>query len=99
MGGKGGGGGGNYYQQPADTSGYGTPEEAAATLAKEKPLDMSGYQSNVNVKRAARDATAAPPIPEVPSVGGGTDTGSQLAQAVLKPPGYWTNGTGDLQPA
>ena len=90
MGGKG-GGGGNYYQQPPDTSGYGTPEEAIATLAKEKPLDLSGYQQTINVQKAARDATAPEPIPKPPAPGGSGDTGGTIADAVLKPPAYWSN--------
>lgn len=90
MGGKG-GGGGNYYQQPPDTSGYGTPEEAKLTLANEKPLDMSNYQQTINVKKQAADATAKerpPPGGAVP-VNIDTDTGNQLAEAIVKPPEYW----------
>ena len=98
MGGKG-GGGSNYYAQPADTSGYGTPEEAKATLAATAPLDLSGYQQSINTQKAAKDATAPTPIPSTPDTGsGGTDTGSTVADAVLKPPGYWTQ-PGSLQPA
>ena len=96
MGGKG-GGGGDYYQQPPDTSGYGTPEEAAKTLAKEKPIDMSQYQQTINTQRAAAAATAPDPVPTVSS---GTQpvstTGNNLANAVLRPPEYW-QGAG-LQP-
>jgi len=89
MGGKGGGGGSNYYQQPADTSGYGTPEEAAATLAKEKPLDLSNYQQTINVKKQAADATAkAQPIPG-PATPLPITSGNILAEAVVKPPKYW----------
>ena len=91
MGGKG-GGGGDYYQQPPDTSGYGTPEEARASLARETPLDMSQYQQTINVQRAAADATAPEPPPVV-STGTPTTsplgTGESLANAVLKPPEYW----------
>jgi hypothetical protein len=96
MGGKG-GGGGDYYAQPADTSGYGTPEEAKASLAREAPLDLSGYQQTINTKKAADLATA--PDPSTPSTtpitGGGTDsTGGSMAAAVLKPPDYWSQGKG-----
>jgi len=59
MGGKG-GGGQQYYQEPLDKSGNATLEEAQQTLAKKAPLDMTGYQSNINVKKAATDATAKP---------------------------------------
>ena len=90
MGGKG-GGGGNYYQQPADTSGYGTPEEAKLTLAKEKPIDMSDYQQSINVKKAAAEATAkaalAKSTAEPENIK--TDTGDAMANAVVKPPLYW----------
>lgn len=101
MGGKG-GGGGNYYQQPADTSGYGTPEEAKATLAAQSPLDMSKYQQTIDVQKAANLATA----PDVSNTQGGSGTGdgttqdfgSQLASSVLTPPNYWSN-RGDLAPS
>jgi hypothetical protein len=91
MGGKG-GGGGDYYAQPPDTSGYGTPEEAKATLAKTAPLDMSNYQQTINVKKAAADATAkerlaqstAPPATNID-----TDTGDVLAKSIVQPPVYW----------
>ena len=97
MGGKG-GGGGDYYVQPADTSGYGTLEEAEATLAKQKPIDMSQYQQNINVKKAAASATAPEPPPVVTSrTAPPTDTGDTLARSVLKPPAYWANRR-DLQP-
>lgn len=98
MGGKGGGGGGDYYQMPPDTSGYGTPEEAAKTLAKEKPIDMSQYQQTINTQRAAADATAPDPIPQIThNMPANTITaGDNLANAVLKPPEYW-QGQG-LQP-
>jgi hypothetical protein len=87
MGGKG-GGGSNYYQMGADTSGYGTLEEAEATLKKQKPLDLSGYQQSINVKKAAAEATAKPPVPEpAPTGGGGIAT--QFTDAILKPPSYW----------
>lgn len=90
MGGKG-GGGGNYYQQPADTSGYGTPEEAKITLAKEKPVDLSEYQQAINVKKAAADATAKEQLAKsvAPPTNIDTDTGDVLAKAVVKPPMYW----------
>lgn len=94
MGGKG-GGGSNYYAQPADTTGYGTPEEAKVTLAKEAPLDISTYQQTVNTQKAAADATAKDPIPAVTATDGSDatkDTGSTVADAVLKPPDYWTSG-------
>lgn len=92
MGGKG-GGGGDYYAQPPDTSGYGTPEEAKVTLAKEAPLDLSQYQQTVNTQKAAADATAKEPIPSVtdPGGGGSTDTGSKFADALLKAPDYWSS--------
>jgi hypothetical protein len=90
MGGKG-GGGGNYYQQPADTSGYGTPEEARLTLAKEKPVDMSDYQQAINVKTAAADATAKEMLNKsiAPPTNIKTDTGDAMARAIVKPPIYW----------
>jgi hypothetical protein len=89
MGGKG-GGGGNYYAQPEDTSGYGTPEEAKLTLAREAPLDLSQYQQSINVRKAAGEATA-PDTPATPDPGGGgTDTGTEIADAILKPPEYWS---------
>jgi hypothetical protein len=90
MGGKG-GGGGDYYAQPPDTSGYGTPEEAKITLAKEAPLDLSQYQQTVNTQKAAALATAPDPIPSVSGGSTPTDTGSQFADAVLKVPDYWKN--------
>jgi hypothetical protein len=96
MGGKG-GGGGNYYQQPPDTSGYGTPEEAKKTLASEAPIDYSQYQQNINVKKAAADATAkataemlANAGQQLPEGESGTDTGDELANAIVKPPDLWT---------
>lgn len=91
MGGKGGGGGGGYYQQPADTSGYGTPEQAKITLAKEAPLDLSQYQQSVNVQKAASEATAKPTIPVISGTTGNDkiDTGSSLADSILKQPNYW----------
>jgi hypothetical protein len=100
MGGKG-GGGGDYYAQPADTSGYGTPEEAKATLAATKPLDMTNYQQSIDVQKAAADATA----PTVTDTGtaGNNDTsqsgnsGSTLGNSVLAPPNYWSTRQ-DLQP-
>jgi hypothetical protein len=90
MGGKG-GGGGNYYQQPEDTSGYGTPEEAKITLAKEKPIDMSDYQQTINVKKAAADATAKAALEKstAPPTNIKTDTGDAMASAIIKPPVYW----------
>ena len=90
MGGKG-GGGGNYYQQPADTSGYGTPEEAKLTLAKEKPVDMSDYQQTINVKKAAADATAKERLDKTvaPPTNIDTDTGDILAKSIVHPPVYW----------
>jgi hypothetical protein len=101
MGGKG-GGGGNYYNPPPDTSGYSTLEEAEKTLKNTAPVDMSGYQSNINVKKAAADATAKPedtskPDPlTVPGEGvSGTettpDTGALAAKTVLTPPGFWAD--------
>lgn len=94
MGGKG-GGGSSYYELPPDTSGYGTPEEAKATLARETPIDLSGYQQTVNVKKAAAAATAPTPIPVVTAEGTSNtsttddDTGTAVAKAILKPPAYW----------
>ena len=90
MGGKG-GGCGNYYQQPPDTSGYGTPEEAKLTLAKEKPVDMSDYQQTINVKKAAADATAKAALDKSTEVPTNikTDTGDAMANAIVKPPVYW----------
>ncbi len=88
MGGKGGGGGGGgYYVQPPSTTGYGSLEEAKATLAKEAPLDLSTYQSNINAKRAAAEATApaVEPTPVEPDV----QLGEKLAQSVLPEPKYW----------
>jgi hypothetical protein len=102
MGGKG-GGGGNYYQDPPNTSGNATVEEAERTLAAKKPLDMSGYQENINVKKAAADATAKKPedtsTPDkttAPAEGvSGTsttnDTGALAGKAVLTPPGFWAD--------
>lgn len=93
MGGKG-GGGGNYYQQPPDTSGYGTPEEAKVSLAREAPVDYSQYQSNIDVKKAAADATAKARAPDtttqLPEGESGTSTtGDVAAKAVLTPPDFW----------
>jgi len=88
MGGKG-GGGGNYYAQPPDTSGYGTPEEAKLTLAREAPLDLTGRQASINARRAAAEATAPKPIPK-PTPPGNPDTGGTIADAILKPPAYWS---------
>ena len=101
MGGKG-GGGGDYYAQPPDTSGYGTPEEAKATLAATAPLDLSGYQQSIDVQKAAGLATA-PTIPDSSgtnndtSASGGGSTGDLLSNA-LTPPAYWASRQ-DLQPA
>lgn len=98
MGGKG-GGGGDYYAQPPDTSGYGTPEEAAATLAATKPLDLSGYQQSIDVQKAAAAASApTPSSSDSSSDSGSSSTGSTLADTVLTPPTYWNNRQ-DLQPA
>lgn len=88
MGGKGGGGGSNYYAPPADTSGYATPEQAAATLAAQKPLDLSRYQQNIDVQKAAAAATAPTVAPTTPVVD--KQLSEKMADAVLKPPGYWT---------
>jgi hypothetical protein len=99
MGGKG-GGGGNYYQQPPDTSGYATPEEAKVTLAQQAPIDYSKYQSNIDVQKAAADATAKAPAAapatttQLPEGVSGTSTtedgaGSTAAKAVLTPPEFW----------
>lgn len=97
MGGKG-GGGGNYYQPPPDTSGYATPEEAKVSLAREAPIDYSKYQSNINVKKAAADATAKAAVPntttQLPEGQSGTSTtkdsaGDTAAKAVLTPPDFW----------
>lgn len=95
MGGKG-GGGSNYYQQPADTSGYGTPEEAKKSLAAEAPIDYSQYQQNINVKKAAADATAKATAEQLANAGqqipegeSGTDTGGEIAKAIVKPPQLW----------
>jgi len=93
MGGKG-GGGSNYYQQPPDTSGYATPEEAKVSLAREAPIDYSQYQANINVKKAAADATAKARAPdtttELPEGVSGTETtGDTAAKAVLSPPSFW----------
>ena len=98
MGGKGGGDPG-FYNQPADTSGYGTPDEAAATLAAQAPLDLSGYQQSIDVNKAATGATA--PATTSGTTGDGSspsDTpATSLASSVLKPPDYWNNA--GLQPA
>jgi hypothetical protein len=97
MGGKGGGGGDVMYQPP-DTSGYATPEEAAATLAAQAPLDLSGMQQSIDVQKAAAAATAPTPTGTTEtSQGGSTDTGNTLAQSVLAPPQYWQTAT--IQPA
>ena len=92
MGGKG-GGGGNYYNPPPDTSGYGTPEEAKKTLAKEAPIDYSKYQQAINVKKAAAAATAPPPGPATSLPADPTDTsettGDVAAKSMLKPPDFW----------
>ena len=102
MGGKG-GGGQQYYQEPLDRSGNATLEEAEKTLAAKKPLDMSGYQQSVDVKKAASDATAKPAdtvnkaTNQQPAEGvSGTETtpdqstGALAGKAVLQPPGFWT---------
>jgi len=90
MGGKG-GGGGNYYQQPPDKSGYGTPEEAEATLKKEKALDMNSYQSAIDVQKAAQDATAPTPTEDTsqPDV----SLSTTMADSILKAPNYWSDKT------
>ena len=89
MGGKG-GGGGNYYQEPPDTSGYSTEEEAKATLAKQAPLDLDAYQSGINAKKAAADATAtASEDTSTPD----TSLSTGLADSILKPPDYWGDKT------
>lgn len=102
MGGKG-GGGQNYYQPPPDTSGYATLDEAEKTLANTAPVDMSGYQQNINVKKAASDATAKEDtskpdntLPAESTSGTSTtttpeDTGKVAAKAVLTPPGFWAD--------
>jgi hypothetical protein len=103
MGGKG-GGGGNYYQEPADHSGNATVEEAEKTLAAKKPLDLSGYQENINVKKAAADATAKKPAEDTSkpdttaAISAGeavadtaTTTGDVAAKAVLTPPNFWAD--------
>jgi hypothetical protein len=100
MGGKG-GGGGDYYAQPADTSGYGTPEEAKATLASSAPLDLSGYQQSIDVQKAAADATApaaADNTPAASSSDTSSTSGATLGSSVLTPPNYWSTRQ-DLQPA
>lgn len=99
MGGKG-GGGGDYYQQPADTSGYGTLDEATKTLAAQAPLDLSGYQQSIDVQKAAALATAPTPIDTTPTddTSGSTNTGTTMSNAVLAPPTFW-QGRQDLQPA
>lgn len=92
MGGKGGDGGGGLMTMPTDTSGYATPEQAKATLAKEAPLDLSQYQQTVNTERAAAQATANKPIAPVSAdTAPLADTGKKLADAVLAPPDYWKN--------
>jgi len=103
MGGKG-GGGQQYYQEPLDKSGNATLEEAQQTLAKKAPLDMTGYQSNINVKKAASDATAKKPedtstpdktaLPTEAVSGTETtkdSTGNIVAKSVLTPPGFWAD--------
>ena len=101
MGGKG-RGNQNYYQPPPDTSGLSTLEEAEKTLAATKPVDMSGIQSNINVKKAAADATAktedtSKPDNSLPteSVSGTSlttdSTGDIAGRAVLTPPGFWAD--------
>jgi len=102
MGGKG-GGGQQYYQEPLDTSGNATLEEAEKTLAAKKPLDMSGYQENINVKKAAADATAKPENTATPDkttlpaeAVSGTETtkdstGNIVAKAIMTPPGFWAD--------
>jgi hypothetical protein len=101
MGGKG-GGRNNYYEPPPSTSGNATLEEAEKTLKNAKPLDLEGYQSNINVKKAANDATAkveniTPPAEQTPveSTSGtettkdDTSTGALVGKAILNPPGFW----------
>jgi len=102
MGGKG-GGGQQYYQEPLDKSGNATLEEAQQTLAKKAPLDMTGYQSNINVKKAAADATAKPEDTSTPDkttlpaeAVSGTETtkdstGNIVAKAIMTPPGFWAD--------
>ena len=97
MGGKG-KSGGNYYNQPPNTSGLSTLEEAERTLAATKPVDMSGYQQNINVKKAAADATAKTEDTSTPdnslpteSTSGTSTTGDVAAKAVLTPPGFWAD--------
>jgi hypothetical protein len=90
MGGKG-GGGGNYYQEPPDKSGYATEEEAKATLAKQQPLDLDSYQSGINAKKAAADATAPTPTEDTSTPD--TSLSTQLADSILKPPNYWDSAT------
>lgn len=97
MGGKG-GGGGDYYAQPPDTSGYATPEEAKATLARTAPVDLSQYQESINAKKAAAEATAPKVTPAAPIGSGDKPIGDAVADAVLKPPDYWST-RGDLKPA
>jgi hypothetical protein len=90
MGGKGGGGGGNYYQEPPNKSGYATEEEAKATLAKQAPLDLDSYQSGINAKKAAADATAPPTVDtSTPD----TSLSTAMADSILKPPNYWGDAT------
>jgi hypothetical protein len=90
MGGKG-GGGGNYYQEPPDKSGYATEEEARQTLAKQQPLDVDAYQSGINAKKAAADATAPTPTEDTSTPD--TTLSTQLADSILKPPSYWGDAT------
>lgn len=88
MGGKGGGGGGGgYYAPPPSTSGYGSLEEAKATLARTAPLDLSQRQAAINAHKAARDASAIKV--ETPVVEPDTQLSEQLASTVLKEPKYW----------
>lgn len=97
MGGKG-KSSGNYYQEPPDKSGYGTLDEAEKTLAATKPIDMSGYQENINVKKAAADATAKKPVipaaEQLPQEGESSTVtedgaGETAKKAVLSPPTFW----------
>jgi len=102
MGGKG-GGGQQYYVPPPNTSGNATLEEAEKTLAATKPLDMSGYQQNIDVKKAAADATAPKTedtskpdnsLPTESTSGTSTTTegtGDVIKRAVLTPPGFWAD--------
>jgi len=98
MGGKG-GGGRDYYQEPPDKSGYGTLSEAEQTLKNTQPINMEGYQQNINVKKAAADATAKKPTlpaeqtPVAEGESGTTTTeegaGETAKKAVLTPPTFW----------